>query len=172
MAIASMSSSLPKAARSSEGPARGPDADLTAVLVRRGPHRSDDVVDPDDVTAGKWLDAAVQLYGGPVAFAEHIGVDLSYLTKMRAGTKPIAGRHIVKLRGETEAVLAFVAPLLESISYVAKPIAGPTRAQVAEAVLADLERDGLGRQLIDQAGERRGWDAERVAMGLRNEVTK
>lgn len=151
-------------ARTSEGPIAGPAIDLEE---RKGPLRVEPPVDPLDAEAGSWVNAAAQAFGDLSAFATQIGVDLSYLGKMRKGTKPLSGAHLVRMKGQVDAVLALVAPLLESIGHVARPVIAPTFVQLAGAVLADLD-DGsaVTRQLIESAARKRGWTTEQVARAL------
>ena len=162
---------LRSALGSSEGPVfktGGAEVDLRPFFPRRA---AEDQVDPDDKLAGKWLDHAIQLFGGAVAFAEHVGVDLSYLTKMRSGAKPIAGRHIAKLRGEPEAVLGFVAELLESIGYIAVPVAGPSAENIRVDALAFLRGEPLlWRVYVETACRRLGWTPEQIELVLRGDT--
>lgn len=124
---------------------------------------------PDAVTA-RWLDAAVTLWGKSTAYAEEIGVDLAHVSRMRSGEKPTSLRHLLPLLGHTEAVLAFVAPFLESIGYAARPIAGPTREDVLrlshdQSWEAPMFREHLYRV----AEERHGWTREQVLLALKGD---
>ena len=162
---------VPESHRSSLGQGTGPDVD------RMGPRRaqSDEEAnkhEADKLTA-KWLDHALEMWGKATAFAEMIEVDLAHVNRMRSGEKPTPLRALLPLLGHAEAVLAFVAPLLESIGYTARPIAGPTFIQLAGAVLADLD-DGsaITRKLIENAAAKRGWTVAQVEMALHREGEK
>ncbi len=162
---------MPELARSSEGQGSGPELD------RRGPKRAEPVEtavrhDADKITAG-WFDAALTIWGKATAYAELIGVDLAHVSRMRTGEKPIPLRAVLPFMHNTEAVLALVEPLLESIGYCARPVRGPTRAQLADAFLADLD-DGsaVTRALIERTAAKRGWSAEQVALALHEENSK
>lgn len=140
---------------------------LRPVLIRKGPKRVS--AEADGVTS-RWFDAAVGCWGKGIAYAAELGVVESFLSDMRAGKRGIALRHLLPMLGHVEAVLAFTAPLLESIGYVARPVTAPTFAQLAGAVLADLD-DGsaVTRRLIENAASKRGWTAEQVALALHGE---
>jgi hypothetical protein len=151
-------------------------ARLDPVLTRKGPKQAatnedKNKHDGDAVTAA-WLDAAIKMHGKATAYAEEIHVDLAHVSRMRTGEKSASLRHILPFMGNVEAVLAFVGPLLESVGYIARPVNGMTRAQLAEAVLSNLERERMGRKLIEQAGAEHGQTEEQVAVALRNEVSK
>jgi len=135
---------------------------------RLGPKRA---TAETDGRVAKWFDDAVKAYGKATALADELGVGEAFLSEMRSGKRGIALRHLLPILGHAEAVLAFVAPLLESIGYVARPVAGPTFVQLAGAVLADLD-DGsaVTRQLIETAARKRGWTHAQVAMALRKET--
>jgi hypothetical protein len=156
---------MPEGARSSRGPVDGPGLEGERI----GPRRVDGKL-PGDAATAPWFDAAVTCWGKAVAYAEETGLDLSLFGKMRAGAKPVYLRHLLPMLGHTEAVLAFVGPLLESFGHVARPVNAPTFVQLAGAVLADLD-DGssITRALIERAAEKRGWSPEQVAMALHRE---
>jgi hypothetical protein len=171
MAAAHLPRAMPEPARSSHGQGAGPDLD------RHGPKRADalDIAikhDADKITAA-WFDHALTFWGKATAFAELIGVDLAHVSRWRTGEKPIPLRAVLPFMHNVEAVLALVGPLLESIGYVARPVAGPTFAQLAGAVLADLD-DGsaVTRQLIENAAKKRGWSHEQVEIALHKENEK
>jgi hypothetical protein len=159
---------MPSVSRSSTGQASGP------ALDRKGPLRASTVEDSSKVEADKfvarWLDAAISAWGKATAYAEQIEVDLAHVNRMRSGEKPTPLRALLPFLGNTEAVLTFVAPLLESIGYVARPANAPTFVQLAGAVLADLD-DGssITRALIERAAEKRGWTPDQVALALHRE---
>lgn len=138
-------------------------------LHRKGPKRASS--DTDGLVA-KWFDDAVKCYGKAMSLAEELGVGDAFLSEMRSGKRGIALRHLLPFLGNIEAVLAFVAPLLESINYVARPVNGMTRPQLAEALLADLEGEPMGRKLIEQAAEKHGQTREQISMALRREDEK
>lgn len=158
---------MPESSRSRIGHEAGPTGD------RKGPRRADAVEnskgDADRVVA-RWLDAALACWGKTTAYAEMIEVDHAHVVRMRSGEKPSPLRALLPLLGNTEAVLAFVGPLLESIGHVARPVNAPTFVQLAGAVLADLD-DGsaITRALIERAAEKRGWTHEQVEMALHRE---
>lgn len=154
---------MPDGARSSLGQA---DGDACAIdgprLDRKGPQRVAEKHD-DDVTTARWLDAAITLWGKSTAYAEAIGVDLAHLSRMRTGEKPTSLRHLLPLAGNVEAVLAFAAPLLESIGYVARPKDGPTVEQVAHVALRVLLASPLTREMLERECERQeGWSTDQV----------
>lgn len=171
---------MPETARSSRGQWQNASSEtIRPVLDRRGPRHAlsdEDKREADaskhdaDVYVAKWIDAAITAWGKATAFAEAIEVDLAHVTRMRSGEKPTPIRALLPLLGNPEAVLAFVGPLLESIEYVARPVAGPTFTQLSAAVLADLD-DGsaVTRQLIENAARKRGWTAAQVEMALHRE---
>lgn len=144
---------------------------LRPVVIRKGPRRAQAKASAvEDAKVAPWFDAAVKMYGKAQALAEELGIGEAELSEMRVGHRSIALRRLLPLLGHTEAILALVGPLLESISHVARPVNAPTFAQLAGAVLADLD-DGssVTRALIERAAEKRGWNEEQVALALRNE---
>jgi len=159
---------MPGIARTTEGQVGCP----AVVPGRRGPHRAraeeSESKHDADVFVARWLNCAIGLWGKATSYAEMIDVDLPYLSKMRSGEKPTPLRALLPLLGNTEAVLAFVAPLLESIGHVARPVKGPTFFQLAGAVLADLD-DGsaVTRQVIKNAAAKRGWTEAQMELALR-----
>lgn len=168
MSSSTSRTAMRSAAWSSTGQAVGP------ALDRKGPKRAGTDEDSSKVEAdkfvAKWIDSAIEMWGKATAFAEAIEVDLAHVNRMRSGEKPTPLRALLPLLGHVEAVLAFTAPLLESIGYVARPVNAPTFTQLAGAVLADLD-DGsaITRALIERAAEKRGWTAAQVAMALHKE---
>jgi len=135
--------------------------------VRKGPKPT---TSSTDGVVCKWFDDAVKCYGKATALADELGVGESFLSDMRSGKRGIALRHLLPLLGHPEAVLAFVAPMLDSIGYVARPVIGPTFTQLSAAVLADLD-DGspITRRMIENAAAKRGWTPAQVAMALHKE---
>lgn len=160
-------------ARSNLGQTVGPEFD--PVVIRKGPRRAgtDEAESKHDADkfVARWLDVALTAWGKATAYAEAIEVDLAHVSRMRTGEKPTPLRALLPFLGHAEPVLAFCAPLLASIGYVARPVRGMTRAQLAEALLADLEAEPMGRKLIEQTAEKRGQGHEQTAMALRNEET-
>lgn len=141
---------------------------------RKGPKRAESVDaavkhDADKIVAA-WFAAALDMWGKTTAYAELVNIDHAHVSRMRTGEKPIPLRAVLPFMHNTEAVLAFVGPLLESIGHVARPVNAPTFTQLAGAVLADLD-DGssVTRALIERAAEKRGWTAEQVAVALHRE---
>ena len=156
----------------------------------RKPPRRAGSPNPEDVTAAKWLDAGVAAYGKADAYADEAAIDKGDLSNMRTGKISTALRRLLPMQKHAPSALAFcaeflaavelaehpadvlalVCPLLEAVGYAARPVKGLTRAQLAEAVLADLD-DGsaVTRRLIENAGTKRGASAEQVAMALRGE---
>ena len=133
-------------------------------LHRKGPKRAS--CETDGVVAS-WFDAAVKCYGKATALADELGVGEAFLSEMRSGKRGIALRHLLPFLGNAEAVLAFVAPLLESIGYVARPVKGPSKADLAGAVLSDLnDGSAVTRALIERTAAKRGWTVEQVSIAL------
>lgn len=163
--------------------------ETVGLAVARKPPRRAGSPNPEDVTAAKWLDAGLSAYPKADSYADALEIDKGDLSNMRSGKISTALRRLlpmqnhapsalafceafladVKIVEHPHAVLALVAPLLEEIGMVARPAHAMTRAQLAEATLADLEAEPMGRKLIEQSAERRGVRGESVALALRNE---
>ena len=141
--------------------------DTSRELHRKGPKR---ISAETDGEAARWFDAAVGCWGKGVAYASELGVMESFLSEMRAGKRGIALRHLLPLLGHTEAVLAFVAPLLESIGYVARPVRGLTEAELALIVLRGLnDGSAVTRRLIENLAAPHGHEPAEVQLVLHGE---
>lgn len=141
---------------------------IRSASIRKGPKR---VAAETDGEAAKWFDAAVGCWGKGVAYAAELGVVESFLSEMRAGKRGIALRHLLPLLGHPESVLAFVAPLLESVGYVARPTRGITPAEV-NAIAARLlcETRASKEMLVRECERVHGATPEQVALALRGDV--
>lgn len=144
----------------------------SAEVDRRGPKRADTLQaavrrDADKIVA-TWFDAALKLYSKATAYAELIGVDINHLRRMREGEKSIPLRDILPFRGNTEAVLAFVKDMLDSIGYVAVPKHGITAEQVGGVATRVLMASPLTREMLERECEREhGATPEQVELAIR-----
>jgi transcriptional regulator with XRE-family HTH domain len=122
-----------------------------------------------DVLAAEWFDAAVSSYGKADALAAELGVDKSYLSRMRSGKVPVALRHLLPLLQSREAVLALVAPLCAAVGLEPpQPKKEITRAQVLEAALSYLlESPPLLKSFSREASEHLGVEPGDVLRALK-----
>jgi hypothetical protein len=161
---------MPETTKSTQGLVTRPEED------RRGPKRAEDLDsaikhDADKIVA-VWFSAALQMWGKATAYAELIGVDLNHVRRMRQGEKSIPLRDVLPFMHCTEAVLALVVPMLDSIGFVAVPKQGPTKSEV-QALGHDSMWDTLMyREHVYRLGEKRGWTREQIDQALRGEHPK
>lgn len=150
--------------------------------------KSPTVKHAEDARAAQWFDAGVAAYPSAASYETEGSIDKGDLSKMRSGGIAVALRRLLPMLGHAPSALAFceaflsevevgeypddvlalVAPLLDAIHYCARPVHAMTRPQMAEALMADMEAEPMGRKLIEQSGERRGLTPGQVAMALRN----
>lgn len=155
---------LPAIDGSPEGHFGGPSSD------RKGPQRASAPVETKRIA--HLAAAVIDAWGGCDAVAEFLDVDRSLVIRWRTGEKSMPLRYLVMLfEGCADAFIAFATPIcIELKLHPPRPQPGPSFAQLAGAVLADLD-DGstITRRLIENAAQKRGWSAEQVALALRKE---
>lgn len=120
----------------------------------------------------KLFNLVVIEWGGTDAVATFLGIDRSQVSRMRTGEKVPSLRNLLALfEGNPRAFIAFAVPWCEDLklSIPVAPLA-VTRAELAEALLADFDDDRLGRRMIEVSAKKRGWSEEQVAPALRSQT--
>lgn len=112
---------LPENARTPRGHERRPETSrllARVAILCDGREMGDVETDKLDSEVSHWFDRAVSIYMAvrninAFDMASRIGVDMKYLSHMRAGRKPIALRHLIALFDCPEAIQAFIEPIAE-----------------------------------------------------------
>jgi hypothetical protein len=155
--------------------------------ARKAPKRANSK-QRDDERAACWFNAGVEAYGKADAYASEAEISSGVLSELRSGKRSVALRRLllflkspgaalafceaflgdVEVAEHPDAVLALVAPLLDAIGMVARPIEAPTEDEVLrlshdESWEAPMFREHLYRV----AKEKRGWTRAQVDIALR-----
>jgi hypothetical protein len=154
---------MPEEDRSTEGQLGLPSVD--PVLVRKPPKPASATGKTFKAVAAEMVDRAVKAHPKAESLAREMGLDPSFLSRLRSGEKTANTEHLLGSMNTRESFMAGIAPLCEEHGLAPpRPIEQPTREQMAEmALVFVMAEGGMALREFHRFVERvRGWSQEQV----------